>query len=455
MNLKIWHKLTAPQISIIGFLSIIFLGAFLLLLPISNNNTPISVLDALFTSTSATCVTGLIVVDTGTQFSGFGQFIILLLIQIGGYGIMTLSTYMIFMFRRKLSIKMNEGISETFLKLHHYDLKDLLKSSLILVSGIEIVIAILLFIQFAQDYPTGKAIWFAIFHSVSSFCNAGFSLLPDSMMKYADNFIVNITLIISIIAGGIGFFVIIDLINTIKRNQNPARRRISFHSKLVLSVSASLIIIGAVFFFLIEYKHNLSGLNLYQSTIRSLFQSVTTRTAGFNSIDFQQLSNASLFLFILLMFIGGAPGSMAGGIKVTSVGILAVVVISKIRGHNQITLFGRAVSRENLERALSVILLSSALVIMFVLILLLTELGGVAHSESRGMFLEIIFEAVSAFGTVGLSTGITSSLSSAGRIIIMLLMIIGRLGPLTVVFAMNNKTDTSSIAYPEEKIMIG
>ena len=455
MKQKFWQKLTAPQITILGFISIIFAGAFLLYLPISNTNESLTFLNALFTSTSATCVTGLIVVDTGTQFTGFGQFIILLLIQIGGYGIMTLSTYMIFMFGRKLSIKMNEGISESFLKLHHYDLKDLLKSSLILVSGIEIVIACLLFIQFSQDFPTEKAIWYSVFHSVSAFCNAGFSLFPDSMMSYADNILVNITLVIAIIAGGIGFFVIIDLINTVMRDKNPAKRRISFHSKLVLSVSASLIIIGAVLFFLIEYKHNLSGLNLYQSTIRSLFQSVTTRTAGFNSIDFQQLSNASLFLFILLMFIGGAPGSMAGGIKVTSVGILAVVVISKIRGHNQITLFGRAVSRENLERALSVILLSSALIILFVLILLLTELGGLSHTESRGMFLEIIFEAVSAFGTVGLSTGITSSLSSAGRVMIILLMIIGRLGPLTVVFAMNNKSDRSGISYPEEKIMIG
>ena len=260
---------------------------------------------------------------------------------------------------------------------------------------------------------------------------------------------------LAIIAGGIGFFVLIDLINTVTRHKNPARRRISFHSKIVLSVSGTLIVVGAVVFFLIEYNYNLSGLHLDQSILRSLFQSVSTRTAGFNSLDFQHLSNASLFLFIILMFIGGAPGSMAGGIKVTSIGILAIVVISRIRGQNQITLFGRAISKEYLEKSLSLILLSLALVLFLVLILLLTELGGLTHTESSGKFMEILFEAVSAFGTVGLSTGITSSLSSSGRIILILLMIIGRLGPLTLVFAMNRKSKTSSIQYPEEKIMIG
>lgn len=455
MKNQIWNKMTAPQLSIAGFLSVILMGTFLLLLPISNVKTPLSFIDAFFTSTSATCVTGLIVVDTASQFSGFGQFIILFLIQIGGYGIMTLSTYMLFIMGRKLSLKMSDGVADSFLKLHHYDLKDLLKTSLVLVTTIELIIAALLFIQFAQDFPFGQAVWYSVFHSISSFCNAGFALFPDSMMRYADNPLINITLMLAIIAGGIGFFVLIDLINTVTRHKNPARRRISFHSKIVLSVSGTLIVVGAVVFFLIEYNYNLSGLHLDQSILRSLFQSVSTRTAGFNSLDFQHLSNASLFLFIILMFIGGAPGSMAGGIKVTSIGILAIVVISRIRGQNQITLFGRAISKENLEKSLSLILLSLALVLFLVLILLLTELGGLTHTESSGKFMEILFEAVSAFGTVGLSTGITSSLSSSGRIILILLMIIGRLGPLTLVFAMNRKSKTSIIQYPEEKIMIG
>lgn len=452
---KLIHKLTAPQLTILGFLSLIIIGTFLLKLPISSNETPLSLIDALFTSTSAICVTGLIVVDTSTQFSGFGQFVILLLIQIGGYGILTISSYILLLMRKKITMHLSEGMSGSFLQLQNFDLKTLLKTTLFLVFGSELVITIFLFSRLIFDFSFGKALWIAVFHSVSSFCNAGFSLFPDSIVRYADDPMINITLMISIIAGGLGFFVLIDLINFFRRSEKKIRRSLTFHSKIVLSVTSILVVGGAVLFFLIEYKHNLSNLNIFQSILRSFFQSVTTRTAGFNSMDFQHLSNASLFLLMMFMFIGGAPGSMAGGVKVTTFGILGIIVLSRLRGKSGPELFGRTISRENLEKAVSLILLSLGLIAFLTLILLLTELGGIGHTESRGMFLEILFEAFSAFGTVGLSTGITSQLSDAGRVIITMLMFIGRLGPLTLAFALDRKKTRSSIRLPEERIMIG
>ncbi len=452
---KIWQQLNAAQIAALGFVAVILIGTVLLMLPAATVGQPLSGVDALFTATSATCVTGLIVVDTGTKFTFFGQLVILLLIQIGGFGIMTLSTFILFVIGRKASIHLSAGAGGSFLKLRRYSLSELLRKALLLTFGFEFVAFVILFFRWSNDFPTGQAVWYAVFHSVSAFCNAGFSLFPDSLIRYVNDPIINVTIMPLIITGGIGFYVLIDLWDTIRGHEDPAKRRVSFHTKIVLSMTLLLIIGGSVLFYMLEYRHNLAGLGMTKSILPALFQSVTARTAGFNTMDFQNLSNASLFLIAMLMFIGGAPGSMAGGVKVTTVGVLFIVAISRLKGARTPSIFGRSLTRGDIERGVSLILISGTLIAIVVLVLLMTELGSVPHAESRGMFMELVFECVSAFGTVGLSTGYTSHLTHTGRIIITLLMFIGRLGPLTLVFAMQRRKPSSPIKYPEERIMIG
>jgi len=448
-------RFNAGQIAVLSFGTVILVGTVLLMLPLSTNGKPLGFVDSLFTSTSAVCVTGLIVVDTGSRFTTFGQGVILGLIQVGGFGIMTFSTFILFVLGRRASITVVEAAGGSFLKLSRYSLTELMLRALVFTAAVEAAGFILLFSRFIFDFEIGQALWLSFFHSVSAFCNAGFSLFSDSLVGYAGDPLVNFTVMIQIIAGGIGFFVVVDLWDSLRRHDDPAKRRISFHTKIVLTMTVLLVLGGTVIIYLIERNHGLSGLPWYQGVQRALFQSVTARTAGFNTMDTGSLANASLFLLVVLMAIGGAPGSMAGGVKVTTAGVLLIVVFGRLMRRRTASIFGRSVAEADLERAVSLMLISTVIIAGVTLVLLVTELGGTPHPESRGLMAEILFETVSAFGTVGLSTGATPELGVAGRLIITATMFAGRLGPLTLVFAMERKKSIQRFRYPEEKIMIG
>ena len=433
-----------------SFVVLISTGTFLLMLPISTTTSRLSFIDALFTATSATCVTGLIVVETGTAFTHFGQMVILVLIQFGGLGLMTFSTFVVYLLGKKLSIGSRELLQQTFSHLPVLTLKKLVKTIFLSTAAVETIGAIVLTTRFAQTMPLAKAAYFAVFHAISAFCNAGFSLFSDSMIGYRSDFTVNFVLLFLIVTGGLGFVVISEIafLRTLKF------RKLSLHSRLVILTTATLIVSGFVLFFLMEYKNTLATLDWKTKIFTALFQSITTRTAGFNSVDIGTLSNATLFVMILLMFIGASPGSCGGGIKTTTFAILMSQIRASFKSRDEINLLYRRIPKDVLSKAISVGFFSTVLVVVFTILLLSTELPGLSHQVSRGLFLEILFEATSAFGTVGLSTGLTPHLSPLGRVLIVFLMFIGRLGPITIALAVgNHKKD--NFRYATENIMVG
>ncbi len=452
---KIAGRMNAAQFAVFGFAAIIFIGALLLMLPISTKGESLGFVDAIFTATSATCVTGLTVADTGGKFTGFGQAVILTMIQIGGFGIMMLSTFILVILGRRTSFTLRDSVSGQFLEFRSFSLAKLLGMAVGVTFAFETAGAVILFTQWIGEYSFGRALWLSVFHSVSAFCNAGFSLFPDSLVRYAGSPVINFALIMLIVFGGIGFFLMADVWYGLIARKSHYGNRISFHARIVLMMTVILIVGGTMVFYGIERNHNLAGLSFGQALMRSLFQSVTTRTAGFNTLDVQHLANSSLFLIIVLMYIGGAPGSMAGGVKVTTVGVILVVIISRLRGMKAPGLFGRSITRANLEQALSLLIISGTIIGFMTMVLLMTELGGASHVDSRGMFIELLFEAVSAFGTVGLSTGVTPQLSVAGKVLITIMMFTGRLGPITLIFAMERRLERAAYRYPEEEILIG
>jgi len=448
--------MNAARTALMGFVAIILAGTCLLMLPACSRNEGLGFVDALFTATSATCVTGLIVVDTGTFLSPLGQSVVLLLIQVGGIGIMTLSAFTLLMFGRRSSLVMSDALGGSYLRGRRISLSTLLRGTVAITLSCELIGAFFLLLRWGGDFAgTGEAVWNSMFHAVSAFCNAGFSLFPDSICGHAADPVINLVICLLIICGGLGFFVLTELAARAAAVKSGNRRRLSFHTRIVLSISALLLVVGAVFIFVFERSGSMSGLSLPDAVVRSVFQSVTARTAGFNTVDIHGLSNASLFTLIFLMFFGGAPGSMAGGVKVTTLGVILVVVVSRLRRRKRPSLFGRSIGRSNLERALSLIIIAAALVGMMLLLLLVTESPGEDDPLGRGMFLDLAFECVSAFGTVGLSAGVTPGLSVAGRILVTLLMFIGRLGPLTLVAAMERRRSAPAYEYPEEELMIG
>lgn len=448
--------MNAARAALLGFAGVILAGALLLMLPACSRDGALGPIDALFTATSATCVTGLVVVDTGTRLTPLGQAVVLLLIQVGGIGIMTLSAFTLLMLGRRSSLAVSDALSGQYLRSHRIRISTLLRGTLMITLACEAAGAVLLLLRWRGDFPdAGAAVWSSIFHAVSAFCNAGFSLFPDSLCRYAADPAVNAVIGILVVGGGLGFFVLTELTDRAAVRRGRRRRRLSFHTKVVLTMSALLLVGGALFFYLLERSSSMAGLPAGEAALRSLFQSVTARTAGFNTVEVHSLSSASLFTLVLLMFCGGAPGSMAGGVKVTTLGVILIVVVSRLRGARRPSLFGRSLGRANLERALALLIIAAVLVGLMTMLLLVTELGGISHPESRGKFLDLAFECVSAFGTVGLSAGVTPDLSPAGRILITLLMFVGRLGPLTLVAAMERRRRAPAYAYPEEELMIG
>jgi len=444
-------KLQPTQVLVMGFAAVILIGALLLDLPsASQSGQSVGFVNAIFTATSAVCVTGLSVVDTGTHWSLFGKGIILVLIQIGGLGFMTMATMAAIILGKKISLKERLVIQEA---LNQYSLAGLVRFSkyiVILTFIIEGVGAVLLSFRFIPEFGWSTGIAYSIFHSVSAFCNAGFDLIGNGrgLTPYVSDPIVSLTISFLIIIGGIGFSVITD----VAANKRVKRiKRISFHTKMTLFITAALLIIGFVGFTIIEWKnpHTLGGLSVSEKLLAGFFQSTTTRTAGFNTVDFSLMTNASKLLTMMLMFIGGSPASTAGGIKTTTFGIIIFTIISVSKGKNETEVFRRKISRDIVNRALAIAIIGIFLIISVTMILSITDV--------QFDFMDVLFEAVSAFGTVGLSLGITPELSVFGKILIIFLMFAGRVGILTIVFALarkQNKTN-SSVKYPEGKIMVG
>ncbi|WP_240967891.1 TrkH family potassium uptake protein [Paenibacillus aquistagni] len=450
-KLKKWQTslLTPPRILAGGFASIIVLGTILLMLPISNaNGESLALVDAFFTATSATCVTGLVVVDTGTHFTMFGQTVIILLIQVGGLGFMTMATLFAMAFKKKISLKerlilqeaMNQGSMEGIVRL--------IQKVLLYAFAIEGTAAALFTIRWAFDLPFGQALYFGIFHSISLFNNAGFDLFGQvsgpfsSLTSYVGDPLVNLVSMSLIVLGGIGFIVLSDLF------EFKTRRKFSLHTKVVLSMTSFLIVLGTIVVFIFEFTNpnTLGSLNWFEKFWAAMFQSITPRTAGANTIDIGGMRQATQFFMILFMFIGASPGSTGGGIKTTTFTILVGAVIAMIRGKEDIVFFRNRLAKDRLNKAVTLVLLALGLVIGVTMILSTTE----DHA-----FLMILFETVSAFGTVGLSMGLTTDLSVVGKILLSLTMFIGRLGPITLAYAVGPKNERELYRHPEGKITIG
>ncbi|MNM23450.1 Ktr system potassium uptake protein B [compost metagenome] len=440
-----WLKLSPPQILVIGFALIIMIGALLLMLPVSHTQGQgISFLDAVFTATSAVCVTGLVVHDTGTFFSIFGQVVIMVLIQIGGLGFMTMATLFALVFRRRISLRERLVLQEAMNQSSMEGIVRLIRSVLIYSLVIEGGAAILLTIRWAFDMPFGRAVFFGLFHAVSMFNNAGFDLFGNyrSLTGYTSDPVVNVIVMFLIVSGGIGFIVMSDLIGY------RQGRRLSLHTKVVLTSTAALIGIGALVLFVFEFTNTrtLGSLNFGGKVWGALFQSVTPRTAGANTLDLTGLRQASQFFIIILMFIGASPGSTGGGIKTTTFTIMLGAVIAMLRGRDDIVLFRYRLSQERVFKALTITVLALLLIGTVTMLLSTTE---------EMPFLDLLFETTSAFATVGLSLGVTPELSGAGKVLIALTMFAGRLGVLTLAYALGPKQGKPLYRYPEGKMIIG
>ncbi|MDQ0220977.1 Trk family potassium uptake protein [Peribacillus cavernae] len=435
-----------PKILVLGFGVIIFIGAFLLTLPLATvDGKGLSFLNALFTSTSATCVTGLVVVDTGTTFSTFGQLVILSLIQLGGLGFMTFATLFAFLLGKRISLKERLLLQESLNNLSMEGVVRLVRRILIFTAVIEVAGGILLSIRFSIDMPIGKAIYYGFFHAISNFNNAGFDLMGEfrSLTPYAEDPIVTLTVCALITLGGIGFIVMNEIF------EYRETRRLSLHTKVVLVTSLILIVTGTILILLFEYgnQKTLQPLSYPGKVLASLFQAITPRTAGSNTLNIPDLTQPTLFLIIFLMFIGASPGSTGGGIKTTTFATLLGTVWSQIRGKEDVVFFRRRIVVETIYKALTVTVSGLFIVIAVTMLLTITESGR--------DFLMILFEATSAFATVGLSMGLTPDLSPVGRILIILTMFAGRVGPLTIAFAITMRRKPDAFRFPKGKIMIG
>lgn len=434
-----FQRIFSPaNIVIISFLVVIAIGTVLLLLPFSTVSGKINLLDAIFTATSATCVTGLVVLDTGSYFTLFGQIVILLLIQIGGLGLMTLSTFFLVIIGKKISLKEKLVIKEGLNQLSIGGIVEFLKLIFIFTFGMELLGAILLYI-----FLSPNNFFAALFHSISAFCNAGFSLFQNSLVDFRGNIPVNLIMSGLIISGGLGFFVHLEL----KRRVLKQIRNLSLHTKIVLKTTLFLILGGTVIIFLFEHNGVFSQFTLKEKLLCSFFQAVTARTAGFNTVDIQFLNTNTLIFLIFLMFIGASPGSTGGGIKTTTFATVTLLVFNIIKGKTFINVSHKRISVDAINRAIGLTILAIVLVLVSSLILFSTE--------KYAREISIPFEVVSAFGTVGLSTGITPSLSTVGKLVIIITMFIGRVGPLSLILAITELKSKEEFKLPEERISIG
>ncbi|NIK66787.1 MULTISPECIES: TrkH family potassium uptake protein [unclassified Paenibacillus] len=447
MKKSILTKINPPQILTAGFIVIILIGSFLLSLPYASEDgmhTPF--IDAFFTATTAACVTGLVVVDTGTHFSAFGELVILMLMQVGGLGFMTMATLFALAFRKRISLRERLWLQESMSHTSLEGIVRFIRRVLIYAFTIEFAGALLLALRWSDMMPFDKALYYGVFHSVSMFTNAGLDVMGpihgpfNSFTNHVDDPIINAVLMLLIFLGGIGFIVLAEVIDY------PKIRKLSLHSKVVLYTSGLLFLGGAVLLFIFEYTNTLEPLNFAGKLYSSLFQSISPRSGGANTLNIADMRNASQFLLIILMFIGASPGSAGGGIKVTTFAILIGAVIAMIRGKEDVVFFKRRLAKDRVHKALTITAVSVATIVLFTMILSATEETG---------FLTVMFEVTSAFGTTGLSMGLTPHLTEIGKILIIIVMFIGRMGPLTLAYTLVPNQSKELYRHPEGKITIG
>lgn len=448
---NVLERLSEAKIMVLGFILVICAGAFLLMLPISSKDWVYTdFLTAIFTSTSATCVTGLVLVDTYTYWSTFGQTVIIVLIQLGGLGFMTMAGVFSLSLKRKISFKQRMLTAESYNQENVEGIINLTRYVIFGTLIFEGIGAIILSFCFIDEYGILGGIRRGVFHSISAFCNAGFDILGDkgefsSLITKNSSSVVLYTVMVLITIGGLGFSVWKNIYDKIRY-----KKRFNLHSKLVLSVSLFLVLSGFILFFIFEYSNfnTLGSLSLFDKINNALFQSVTTRTAGFAAIDQMALCENTKFLSVILMFIGGSPGSTAGGIKTVTLAVVIVSAISVIKGNKDVNIFNRRISQNLILRCLAVVVLGMFIILTSTMII---------FSIEEFEFMDILFEVTSAFATVGLSAGITSSLSLASKIILIMLMFFGRVGVLTITWALvlKSKSTLPKIRYPKEHISVG
>jgi trk system potassium uptake protein len=461
-------RMTPIQFLLLCFLAAILVGTGLLMLPAANApGRATGLIDALFTATSAVCVTGLIVVDTGTHFSGFGQGVILVLIQVGGLGIMTASSFMLLALGQRASMRNLILIREEYSVGGRASGRSLFLAVLVFTLLIEGLGALFLSARFQSAPVTGHhPTWSGVFHAVSAFCNAGFSLHADSFTQYRGDLTVNLVVPFLIIIGGLGFPALFDWLTKIRRSLGGVRVVLSLHARIVFIATGILLVLGTAAFFVLEINsRELENATLSERLAASWFQSTTTRTAGFNTIDFGRVSEPTLLVTLVMMVIGAAPGSTGGGLKVTTLVVILLVVVGRLRGHERVEVGGRTIPVVVITKALVVAVLGIALILAATLLLLITDGDTLASliaeqgAEARhGVFVTALFEIVSAFGTVGLSminAGATGALTWGGKLIIIVVMYLGRLGPLALAQMVLAADKPLRYRYPEEYLLVG
>lgn len=439
------------------YLLLIVCGGLLLSHPISAADParPISAVDAVFTATSASCVTGLAVRSTGNDFSFLGQLVILLLIQLGGIGIITIATYVTLSWRGRETLRTRATMVETLGATGTENVRVLLREVLLITFLFEAAGALILLIRFAFEMPFPLALWYAVFHSISAFCNAGFGLRDDSLTAYQSDPVINLTIMALIIAGGIGYPVMRDLYRNWKSSHGLTWRRLQLNTKLVLVGTGLLILLGTIAIGFLEWKSSLHDKPLGTRVLIALFHSVSARTAGFNTINLQEFTNATLFVLVLLMYVGAAPGSAGGGFKISTFMVLALHAWSKLRGKLRVRVFRRTIPGNVVSQATATVLLFAFIGTVGLCLLLVAEEADAPHVEAQGEFLWALFEIVSAQATVGLSIGFTGLLSAMGKILIIALMFIGRIGPVSLVAILTLGERRELLKYPDEPVLIG
>ncbi len=444
---KIIRRLTQTQMIVIGFCLVILSGTILLMLPISTREGVVtSPIDALFTTVSASCVTGLIIADTYQYWSIFGQIVIISLIQIGGLGFMTIGVFFAVVLRKKIGLWVRGTLQESVNIMQTGGIVRLAKKIIIGTAVFEGTGALILSIHFSRTMDWGQAVYYGIFHSVSAFCNAGFDLMGKdgeyiSLTGYSGDWTVNLVIMLLIIIGGIGFFIWNDL------SENKLHfRRWKLHTKITILMTLALVFGGAAVLFALEYNNTLAGRPLDEQILCSLFGSVTARTAGFNTVDTAALTDSSKLFTALLMFIGGSPGSTAGGIKTTTFVVLAASVYSGLFDKRECSMFGRRLSRDVVRKASTVLCTNLMLCVTAVLIIVTATSLDVT---------DVIFEVASAMGTVGMSAGITRDLDAVSKISLIFLMFCGRVGSMTFALSLKGHKVEPPVRLPEEEVMIG
>lgn len=441
------EKKSTTRLIASGFALIILVGALLLTMPVSNRSGQGNFLNSLFTATSATCVTGLVVADTYQNWTTFGQVIILCLIQVGGLGFLTLGAFISVLLKKRIGLQQREQLHESVNTLEIAGVVRLVKKIVVGTVIIELMGAILLAFRFIPRFGVARGIYFSVFHAVSAFCNGGFDLMGvneeySSLVAFEGDVVVNLVIVTLILVGGIGFIVWDDVM----RNKWRFHKYL-LHSKIVIATTLILTVVGTILFLFTENQASFAGMSPLEKLLGALFSSVTPRTAGFNTVDTAALSNAGKIITIVMMFIGGSPGSTAGGVKTTSIVVLLFYAGAIVLNREDINLFGRRLTEDVVKKANAVVIINFSLaIIAAVIIMTLQPLLN---------FEDVIFEVLSAIGTVGMTTGVTRSMCAVSRIVLIVLMYCGRLGSLSFALIFAQKKTSASVRQPQEKIIVG